>query len=113
MRSWTRGGVCAFLLLLGLATTPAPASAQSFAWWKNEPFQKEVGLTPDQCTRIDAVFQAALPALRQGKQDLDQQEADLSKLIEGNSDEATVVRQVDRVESTRAALNKQRTLMLL
>jgi hypothetical protein len=78
--------VCAFLLLLGLATAPAPASAQSFAWWKNEPFQKEVGLTPDQCTRIDAVFQAALPALRQGKQDLDQHEADMSMLIVGTSD---------------------------
>ncbi len=98
------------LLLVALA---APASAQSFAWWKDQHFQKEVGLTGDQCARIDTVFQTTLPKLRQGKEELDRLEAELSKQIETNADEAQVVRQVDRVEAQRAALNKTRTLMLL
>lgn len=98
------------ILLLGLA---APAHAQSFAWWKDQHFQHEVGLTSDQCGRIDTVFQTTLPKLRQGKEELDRLEAELSKLIETNADEALVVRQVDRVEAQRAALNKMRTLMLL
>jgi Spy/CpxP family protein refolding chaperone len=97
-------------LLLALA---APVRAQSFAWWKNEQFQKEVGLTSDQCARIDSVFQSTLPKLREGKAQLDRLESELSKLIEVNADESDVVRQIDKVEAERAALNKMRTLMLL
>jgi Spy/CpxP family protein refolding chaperone len=106
--------ICGRVLLaaLWLLALSAPLGAQSFAWWKSEAFQKEVGLTPDQCARIDAVFQATLPKLRQGRDELDRQEAELSKLIESNADEASVTRQIDRVEAIRASLNKSRTLML-
>jgi len=100
-------------LAVMLVALAAPARAQSFAWWKNEQFQKEVGLTPDQCARIDDVFQSTLPRLRQGKAELDKLEAELSSLIEVNADEAQVVRQIDKVEAERGALNKMRTLMLL
>ena len=102
----------AALAALWLVALSAPLSAQSFAWWKSDAFQKEVGLTPDQSARIDTVFQATLPRLRQGRDELDRQEADLSHLIEANADEATVTRQIDRVEAIRASLNKTRTLML-
>jgi len=84
----------------------------SFAWWKSEQFQKDLGLSGDQCNRIDAVFQATLPKLREGREELDREEADLSRLIEQNVDEAQITKQVDLVESTRARLNKMRTLML-
>jgi Spy/CpxP family protein refolding chaperone len=107
-RAWSRGAV-AILLLLALAP---PVGAQSFAWWKSEPFQKEVGLSADQCTRIDNVFQSTLPKLRQGHDELDKQEAELSRMIEANADEGLVVKQVDRVEATRATLGKMRTMML-
>jgi Spy/CpxP family protein refolding chaperone len=98
------------LLVLGAA---GPVSAQSFAWWKSEQLKKEIGLTADQASRIEAIVQSTLPTLRQGKEDLDRQEAELSRLIEVNADEAQVVKQIDRVESIRAFLNKTRTLMLL
>jgi Spy/CpxP family protein refolding chaperone len=107
-RAWSRRAV-AILLLLALAP---PVGAQSFAWWKSEPFQKEVGLSADQCTRIDNVFQSTLPKLRQGHDELDKQEAELSRMIEANADEGLVVKQVDRVEATRATLGKMRTMML-
>lgn len=108
-RCWTRPLLAAVLVLAAAGAV----NAQSFAWWKSDQFQKEVGLTPDQCTRIDTVFQTALPKLRQGKQELDSQEAELSRLIETNADEAQVTKQVDRVEAIRGSLNKTRTLMLL
>ncbi len=108
MRPFLAGGAVVTMLILAV-----PAGAQSFAWWKSEPFQKEVGLSSDQCARIDSVFQAALPSLRQTKQELDKEEAELSRMIEANTDEASVMRQVDRVETTRASLNKARTAMLL
>ncbi len=101
------------LLAAVVVAFAAPARAQSFAWWKDDQFQKEVGLTADQCQRIDTVFHAALPKLREGKAELDRLEAELSKMIEVNADEAQVVRQIDRVEAERAELNKLRTLMLL
>jgi len=103
---------CVFAALAALALPPS-VSAQSLSWWKSEQFQKDLALTPDQATRIDAVFQTSLPKLRQNKEELDQQEAELSKLIAADAGEPQVVKQVDRVESIRAHLNKLRTLMLV
>ena len=70
-------------------------------------------LSAEQAARIDGVFQAAISNLRQKKEELDLQEAELSRLIAGNADELVVTRQVDKVEAIRANLNKMRTLMLL
>jgi Spy/CpxP family protein refolding chaperone len=112
-RSWIRALVPGALMLALAGAVDAQSNGQSFAWWKSEQFQKEVGLTAEQCTRIDNVFQTALPRLRQGKEELDRQETELSRLIETNADEALVTKQVDRVEAIRASLNKTRTLLLL
>jgi Spy/CpxP family protein refolding chaperone len=112
MRRLIFGGVlCTFILALA-----GPAQAQSpspFAWWKSEQFRKDLGLTREQCARIDKVFEAAVPRLRQNKQELDREEAELSRLIEGNAGEALVSKELDKVEAVRSNLNKMRTLMLL
>src|SRR4051812_16050424 len=93
----------------------APVHGQSFGfpWWKDAQFQKDLSLTAEQSTRIDGVFQSTVTVLRQKKVELDQQEAELSRLIAANADEGVVTRQVDKVEGIRANLNKMRTLMLL
>jgi Spy/CpxP family protein refolding chaperone len=100
------------VFLLALATE-GRAQSFGFPWWRDAQFQKDLSLTADQSARIDSVFQSTISLLRQKKEELDQQEAELSRLIAGNADEAVVVRQVDRVEGIRANLNKNRTLMLL
>lgn len=87
-------------------------SAPRFAWWRDEPYQRHLGLTSDQVSRLEAIWQAALPELRKGRDDLDRQEAELSRLIESNADEAVVTRQVDKVEAIRAHLNKARTMVI-
>ena len=99
-------------VLLALA---APLHAQSFgfSWWKDAQFQRDLGLTPDQTAKIDAIFQSTISLLRQKKADLDRQEDELSLMIAAGADESLVTRQVDKVESTRASMNKMRTLMLL
>src|SRR5438093_2271305 len=75
-----------------------PARAQSpFAWWKSEQFRKDLGLTREQCARIDKVFEAAVPGLRQSKQELDREEAELSRLIEANAGEVLVSKELDKV----------------
>ena len=102
----------AAVFLLALA---APIHGQSFGfpWWKDAQFQKELTLTADQSARIDGVFQSAMSTLRPKKEELDRQEAELSRLIATNADEAVVSFQVDKVEAIRTSMNKQRTLMLL
>jgi Spy/CpxP family protein refolding chaperone len=98
------------LILVALA---CPAGAQGFAWWRSTEFQQDIGLTKDQYGRIDGEFESSLPRLRQLKEELDRQEAELSRMIEADMDEAQLTQQIDRVETTRAALNKGRTLMLV
>jgi Spy/CpxP family protein refolding chaperone len=97
-------------LLTGLATV---VEAQPRAWWKSEQIQKSLALSADQVSRIDSIFQAALPHLKKHRDELDRQEAELSRLIEMDADEVTVGKQVDKVEAVRGHLNKLRTLMLL
>jgi Spy/CpxP family protein refolding chaperone len=93
----------------------APVHGQSFgfAWWKDAQFQRDLGLSAEQSTRIDAIFQATISQLRQKKDELDRQEEVLSQQIVAGADEILVTKQVDRVESIRAHMNKMRTLMLL
>jgi Spy/CpxP family protein refolding chaperone len=109
----TRGcGWATGVLLLALA---GPLHAQSFGfpWWKDVQFQRDLGLTTEQTAKIDAVFQSTISQLRQRKEELDRQEEDLSRMIAIGADDALVTRQVDKIESIRANMNKMRTLMLL
>jgi Spy/CpxP family protein refolding chaperone len=108
---WT----CRLLPAVFVLALAAPVHGQSFGfpWWRDAQFQRDLVLTAEQVTRIDGVFQAAISNLRQKNEELNQQEAELSRLIASNADELVVTRQVDKVEAIRANLNKMRTLMLL
>jgi len=109
--SWRAGWVAIVLALAFVAS--ARAQSFGFPWWRDAQFQKDLSLSTEQSARIDSVFQSSVTLLRQKKAELDLQEAELSRLIAANAEEAVVVRQVDKVESIRATLNKNRTLMLL
>jgi Spy/CpxP family protein refolding chaperone len=113
-------------LFLGLvphgvaAQTPAPPAGPQasqtqpprLAWWRDDRYQKHLALTTDQVSRLEAIWQAAFPDLRKGREELDRQESELSRLIEGNADETVVTHQVDKVEAIRSRLNKARTMMI-
>src|SRR5262249_49253758 len=100
--TWRAGWL---VVVLSLASV-VPGRAQSFGfpWWRDAQFQKELSLSADQSARIDTVFNSTISLLRQKREELDQQEAELSRLIAANADEAVVVRQVDKVEAIRASL---------
>jgi Spy/CpxP family protein refolding chaperone len=102
----------AALLALLLALVPTVVAAQG-KWWQSERFQRELHLTADQISRIEEVFDAAIPELRRQKRELDQLETRLSHLIDTSEDEAAVMREADHVEATRSELSKARTRMLL
>src|SRR5437879_4291221 len=101
----------AALLLLALA---APVHAQSFGfpWWQDAKFQHDLGLTADQTAKIEVVYRSAITELRQKNDDLHRNEDELSRLIATGTDEALIVKQIDKVEAIRAHMNKMRTLML-
>ena len=91
---------------------PPPASAQGFKWWQSDTFVRGLGLTQEQSTKIEGIFQHTLPVLRRQKDALDKAEADFNQTIEA-SDDAQVMAQVGVVEAARSELNKSRTMMLL
>ena len=104
--------VCLALSLLVLIVA-APAEAQRFRWWKDDRFTRELSLTPDQSSRIEAVFQASQPALRAQQRALSMLEDELSKLVqEARVEESEVDHFVAKVESARADLAKTRTMMI-
>lgn len=90
-----------------------PAHAQRSRWWKDQQLQKELALTEDQISRIDAVFQAASPALRAQQRALSNLEEELSKLVvDIRIQEPEVDHFVTKVEAARAELGKARTMMI-
>jgi Spy/CpxP family protein refolding chaperone len=103
--------VAATVVVAAILATP-DASAQGFKWWQSDTFVRELGLTTDQSTKIEAIFQATVPVLRRQKDALDRAEADFNQTIEA-SDDAQVMAQVGVVEAARSELNKSRTMMLL
>jgi Spy/CpxP family protein refolding chaperone len=95
-------------------TSSAPFTQPlGFAWWKTDQFKKELGLTTDQTARIDKIWETTRPELRQEWDELQKLEDKLSRLIQNDSDEAVLARQIDRVETARANTNKTRELMLV
>ena len=90
----------------------APADAQRGKWWQDERFVRELGLTTEQRTRLEEIFQKTQPTLRARMQALDEAQAQFDRLVE-KADDTSVMDQVAVVESARAELNKARTGMLL
>jgi len=89
-----------------------PALAQRGKWWQDERFGHELGLTAEQRTHLEEIFQKTQPTLRLKMKALDDAQAQFDRLVE-KADDATVMAQVSTVEAARAELNKARTMMLL
>ena len=104
-------------VLLSLIAVPGVESSQQTTprgWWRNESIVKDLGLTAEQSARLNAIFETTMPELRQDREELERLEAKLSRMIQDERmDEASLARQIDRVEMARANGNKTRSLMLL
>jgi len=88
-------------------------AAQRYKWWQSAEVQTEIGLTPEQGVRIEAIFQELRPTLRKLMHRLDREEKELSQLMHAMvAEEWEVALQIDQVEAARGALSKTRTLML-
>jgi Spy/CpxP family protein refolding chaperone len=81
-------------------------------WWIDAKLRAELGITDQQSSAVEQVWQKSLPGLRDARERLGKLEDTLSKMTSDISDEAAVIVQIERVETTRAELNKGRTLMI-
>jgi Spy/CpxP family protein refolding chaperone len=81
-------------------------------WWMDAQMRADLGITDQQSAAVEAVWQQSLPALRDLRHKVDDMDNTVSRMIREAVDEPTIVAELDRVESTRAELNKGRTLML-
>jgi Spy/CpxP family protein refolding chaperone len=82
-------------------------------WWQDPKSKAELNLTAEQSNRIEEIFQASFPKLREGYEQLEKLESKVSKQISSDqTTEAELLHQVDAVESVRGELAKARTLML-
>jgi Spy/CpxP family protein refolding chaperone len=103
----------ALAVLVAVAWPVSAGQGGKFKWWQSERFVQELALTREQSTRIEEVFQASWPALHAAKADLDRLETELSQLIaDGVASETKVLQQIDRVEASRSAMGRTRSLML-
>ena len=101
----------AVLLVLPVVRASQQSQQGGSKWWQTH--KRELALTDEQSSKIEAIFQASIPQFRKSKDDLDRLEDTLSKMIaDGVAGEPAVIEQVDRVEAARSALSKMRTLML-
>src|SRR5688572_25979997 len=67
-------------------------------WWLHD--RAELGITDEQSTEIDRIFESTIPQQRETRRELDQMEKALEKMIEeGTADVTTVEQQVDKVET--------------
>jgi Spy/CpxP family protein refolding chaperone len=113
LRGWLS---CAVLSLAALGLVQAQTSApppRPGPWWKVEPFKRDLGLTADQSARIDKIWEATRPELRQELEQLSTLQEKLSHLLQKDADDAILTRQIDRVETARATANKTRSFMLV
>lgn len=111
MKTLRKSFICLVLSAV-VAGFPATVAAQG-KWWQTERFQKELGLTAEQITRIEGIYQNTTPLLRAQKEALDRREEKLSKVLaDPKSDEAAVVQANDRLELARNEISRTRTLML-
>jgi len=110
---WAQGGGSGAPRQGGPPRSGGPPQALGFKWWQDAKFKTDLGLTADQCKRMEDVYQGVRPRMTSDKEGLDQLEKQLSEVISaGVLPEADVVKLIDQVETARAQLGKVRTLMI-
>jgi Spy/CpxP family protein refolding chaperone len=95
----------------------ADASRQNdpprFKWWLHPDTKKELRLTEQQSKKIDEIWEATAPKLRETWHELEKLEEALAKTIkESTADVAIVQQQVEKVEKLRADNTSTRMVMI-
>jgi Spy/CpxP family protein refolding chaperone len=95
--------------------TLAPASYTiTSTWWSNANTVAKLGLTDVQKSRIESTFEAHRPNLASRKEQLEKEEALLSRLLDAESiDRGSVFTQINRVVQARGEMERENAAMTL
>lgn len=110
-----RGGPWVVLAVLALLAPQAADAegSQRHKWWQSDAVKAELGLTDRQSAELEEIFQAMRPRQKELVERLRVEEEALAAIMQApDAAEWEVTLQIDRVETTRSALSKTRTLML-
>ncbi|HKT82193.1 MAG TPA: hypothetical protein VJP86_18315 [Vicinamibacterales bacterium] len=89
--------------------SPAP-----WNWWKpGSEFNEKLHLTKAQSDEIQRVYDSGMRIVREKNEELQRQLEKLSKINRPDETMDVITMQVERVEASRSAANKERTLMLI
>ncbi|OFW06799.1 MAG: hypothetical protein A3H96_14130 [Acidobacteria bacterium RIFCSPLOWO2_02_FULL_67_36] len=82
-------------------------------WWQEPKDRAELDITDQQAVRIEEIWHAAMQVQRPRWVAFEKLEAELNQVIkDASADPSIVQKQVDRVETLRAELAKNRTMMI-
>jgi Spy/CpxP family protein refolding chaperone len=109
---WVLSGVG---LLAQVAWAQVPLKDLTAAkWWTNRRIIQELKLSPEQQTKIDAVFLQSRKNLVERKAEFDRRQAELAAMLaKDTSDEAAVVKAFEEVQQARVSLERTTFLMRL
>jgi Spy/CpxP family protein refolding chaperone len=82
-------------------------------FWVDPKLRAELGITDQQSSAIESIWQTGFPQRAEARDKLDKLEAQLDQMMrEASGDEAAIVALIDRVEAARSEVSKARVLML-
>jgi Spy/CpxP family protein refolding chaperone len=95
------------------ADASRPNNPPRFKWWLHADTKKELRLTEQQSKKIDEIWEATAPKLREKGHELEKLEDALASTIkESTADVASVAQQVEKVEKLRAEFATIRMVMI-
>lgn len=84
-----------------------------YPWWRDDKAMAAAGFSAEQGSEIGRILQESIEKMRPLREEVMQLQKTLNQTIEANiADVATFQKQVDKIETKRAELNKMRLVML-
>ena len=113
MQGMPSAALFAVVPLVILVIVPSTEGRQRHKWWQSGDIKTELQITDEQSESIEQIYQEAQPTLRSLMRGLNSEEKVLSELIDAaDGKESDVAQQIDKVETARGALGKERLLMI-
>jgi Spy/CpxP family protein refolding chaperone len=95
------------------AAEAAAKAKAAHKWWRSEEMRAQFGITDAQSAKLDEIYQSFYASLKSGMADVERYQKEVSKMMaEGSSSEADVLNAIDKLETGKARLARQRLLML-
>jgi Spy/CpxP family protein refolding chaperone len=90
----------------------AQSAVRRTPWWQSESIRQTLKLSPQQCVRLNAIFESTLEARRQLRQRLDELEHQLDEPTTATLTDQQATALIARVETARLQRNVARAVML-